>query len=167
MDPLAIVEEHVRLENAHDLDGIMGTFGPDARYDDEPWNEHHLGLEQVRSYYQTLLRVAPDLKTEVLKSHLSADAVILEVIVSGTQRGSWRGLPPTGRFVEFPLCGVFTFGVDGKIAGERIYYDRATVLRQLGIFHEPTTPAGRILTPILHPITVVRALFHRSPPSRS
>jgi len=161
VDRLAIVEEHVRLENAHDLDGIMGTFGPEARYDDEPWNEHHLGHEQVRSYYQTLLRVAPDLKTEVLKRHLSGDAVILEVIVSGTQRGSWRGLPPTGRFVEFPLCGIFTFGADGKIAGERIYYDRATVLRQLGIFHEPTTPAGRILTPILHPITLLRALFHR------
>ena len=32
MDRLAIVEEHVRLENAHDLDGIMGTFGAVACY---------------------------------------------------------------------------------------------------------------------------------------
>src|SRR5438105_7132013 len=31
-----LVEEHVRLENLHDLDGILGTFGPDARYDDGP-----------------------------------------------------------------------------------------------------------------------------------
>jgi len=105
MDRLAIVEEHVRLENAHDLDGIMGTFGTDARYDDEPWNEHHLGCEQVRTYYRTLLRVAPDLKTDVKERHLSGDAVILEVIVSGTQCGTWRGLPPTAgssssRFAE-------------------------------------------------------------------
>jgi hypothetical protein len=66
-----------------------------------------------------------------------------------------------GRFVEFPLCGIFTFGADGKIAGERIYYDRATVLRQLGIFHEPTTLPGRILTPMLHPVTLARALLRR------
>jgi len=161
MDRLAIVEEHVRLENAHDLEGIMGTFGADARYDDEPWDEHHLGQDQVRNYYQNLLRVAPDLKTEVKNRHMAGDAVILEVIVSGTHRGNWRGLPPTGRFVEFPLCGIFTFGSEGRIAGERIYYDRATVLRQLGVFHEPTTLAGRILTPILHPITLARALLRR------
>src|SRR4029077_11812739 len=34
---LRIVEEHVSLENEHNLDGIMGTFGETARYDDEPW----------------------------------------------------------------------------------------------------------------------------------
>jgi len=27
----ALVEERVRLENGHDLDGIMGTFGASAR----------------------------------------------------------------------------------------------------------------------------------------
>ena len=30
---LAIVEEHVRCENRHDLVGLMATFGADARYD--------------------------------------------------------------------------------------------------------------------------------------
>ena len=125
MDRLAIVEEHVRFENAHDLDGIMGTFGAVARYDDEPWNEHHLGHDQVRSHYQALLQVTPDLKTDVQKRHVTGEAVILEVVVSGNQRGTWRGLPPTGRFVEFPLCGVVTFGADGKIAGERIFRDNS------------------------------------------
>jgi steroid delta-isomerase-like uncharacterized protein len=161
MARLAIVEEHVRLENAHDLDGIMGTFGADARYDDEPWSEHHLGRDQVRSYYETMLKAAPDLKIDIQKHHVTDDAVLLEVVISGTHRGPWRGLPPTGRHIEFPLCGVFTFGADDKLAGERIYYDRATVLRQLGIFREPTTLAGKILTPLAHPITVTRALFRR------
>ena len=35
------------------------------------------------------------------------------------------------------------------------------VLRQLGIFHEPTTLPGRILTPMLHPVTLARALLRR------
>jgi hypothetical protein len=34
---LDVVEEHVRRENAHDLPGIMATFGHQAYYDDEPW----------------------------------------------------------------------------------------------------------------------------------
>jgi steroid delta-isomerase-like uncharacterized protein len=161
MDRLALVKEHVRLENAHDLDGIMGTFGSEARYDDEPWSEHHLGRDQVRSYYETMLKAAPDLKIDIQKHHVTGDGIILEVLISGTQRGPWRGLPPTGRHIEFPLCGVFTFGADDELAGERIYYDRATVLRQLGIFREPTTLAGKILTPLAHPIIVARALFRR------
>jgi hypothetical protein len=33
---LKVVDEHVRLENHHDLEGIMGTFGATAHYDDEP-----------------------------------------------------------------------------------------------------------------------------------
>ena len=45
---LSLVEEHVRLENAHDLDGVIQTFGDAARYDDEPWNLHYEGRDQVR-----------------------------------------------------------------------------------------------------------------------
>ena len=41
--------------------------------------------------------------------------------------------------------------------GEKIYYDRASVLRQLGVFREPTTVAGRLLTAINHPVTNARA----------
>ncbi len=30
----AVVDEHIRCENRHDLDAMMATFGMDARYDD-------------------------------------------------------------------------------------------------------------------------------------
>jgi hypothetical protein len=83
--------------------------------------------------------------------------VILEVRISGTHTGPWRGLPATGRRLDFPLCGLFTFDAEGRLAGERIYYDRATILRQLGIFTEPDTAAGKLLTPLLHPVTMLRA----------
>jgi hypothetical protein len=73
---LAAVEEHVRLEDRHDLDGIVGTFGASARYDEEPW-------------------------------------------------------------------------------------DDATVLQQLGVFHEPGGTIGRIETVIMHPLTVAQAVRER------
>ena len=71
---------------------------------------------------------------------------------------AWRGLPATGRRVEIPLCGVYTFDENDRLAGERIYYDRATVLQQLGIFHEPQSILGQITTLATHPITITRAL---------
>jgi hypothetical protein len=33
---IALVEQHIRLENDHDLEGVLGTFGEAASYDDEP-----------------------------------------------------------------------------------------------------------------------------------
>ena len=106
---LAVVEEHVRLENRHDLHGIMGTFGASARYDEEPWDDHHIGRDAVRGYYDRLFRALPDLLIDVRQRHVAEEAVLLEVMISGHHLGAWRGLPPTGRPLRFPLCGIFTF----------------------------------------------------------
>src|SRR5579872_3104349 len=141
---IAIVEKHVRLENEHDLDGVLGTFGDTACYDDEAWGEHYQGAEGVRKFYEQIMKALPDLEIEVQRRHVTDYAVILEVIIRGTQRGEWRGLPPTGRRIEFPLCGIYTFDSKDRLAGEKIYYDRATVLNQLGVFHEPQSLLGQI-----------------------
>ncbi|MFI5120243.1 MAG: hypothetical protein ACHQM4_07515 [Thermoanaerobaculia bacterium] len=45
--------------------------------------------------------------------------------------------------------------------GERIYYDRATVLRQCGVFREPTSPSGRLLLFLNHPVNIISALLRR------
>jgi steroid delta-isomerase-like uncharacterized protein len=155
---LRTVDEHIALENQHDLDGIMRTFGSTASYDDEPWDGHHTGRDGVRAYYEGLLKALPDLRIEVQQRYATEQAVVVEVIISGHHRGAWRGLPPTGRFVRFPLCGIFLFDADDRLAGERIYYDRATVLRQLGVFHEPDRILGRIGTVLVHPLTIGRAV---------
>jgi len=158
---MAIVEEHVRLENEHNLEGVIQTFGESARYDDEPWDQHYEGREQVRQFYEQLMAALPDLRIEIMRRHVAAEAITLEVIIRGTQLGPWRGLPATGRRVEIPLCGVYTFDADDCLAGERIYYDRAMVLRQLGVFREPQTVLGGITILLTHPITILQALVRR------
>jgi steroid delta-isomerase-like uncharacterized protein len=156
-----LVEEHVKLENDHDLAGILGTFGAQAAYDDEPWNDRRRGRDQVEAYYRELLTAMPDLRIEIEASHAAADAVILETIISGSHRGIWRGLPPTGRSLEFPLCGIFTFDQDDRLSGERIYYDKAGVLQQLGLLHDPMTKIGGLVTGLTHPITIAKAYGRR------
>jgi len=154
---VALVEEHVRRENAHDLPGIMATFGARAWYDDEPWSEHHEGRDAVHGYYESLLTSLPDLHIAITHRLAAEEGVALEVRISGTHLGAWRGLPATGRRVTFPLCGLFTFDEGGKLAGERIYYDRADVLHQVGLYHDPQTLLGRLETLLAHPVTVARA----------
>jgi len=158
---IAIVERHIRLENEHNLEGVLGTFGDAAHYDDEAWGEHHEGRDGVRLFYEQLMGALPDLEIKVQRRHVTDDAILVEVLIRGTHLGAWRGLPATGRRVEFPLCGVYTFDADNRLAGEKIYYDRATVLRQVGVFHEPQSILGQVSTLATHPLTIARALARR------
>jgi len=158
---IAIVEQHVRLENAHDLNGVLSTFGDTAHYEDEAWSEHYQGRDGVRTFYAQLMSALPDLNIETLRRHVTDEVIVLEVIIRGTHLGPWRGLPATGARVEIPLCGLYTFDDKDRLAGERIYYDRATVLRQLGVFHEPDRIQGRITTLLTHPITLAKALVRQ------
>lgn len=157
---IALVEQHVRLENAHDLEGVLGTFGDAAHYD-EAWCEHYEGTTGVREFYSQLMNALPDLEIQVVRRHATQEAIVLEVMIRGTQLGPWRGLPATGRRVEIPLCGVYTFDEQDRLAGERIYYDRGSVLRQLGVFHEPQTILGRFTTLLTHPVTMVSAVVRK------
>jgi steroid delta-isomerase-like uncharacterized protein len=158
---IALVEEHIRLENAHDLEGVLRTFGDAARYDDEAWDEHHHGPDGVRNFYQQLMSAIPDLAIDVQNRHITGEAILVEVVIRGTHLGAWRGLPPTGRSIQFPLCGIYTFDANDRLAGERIYYDRATVLRQLGVFYEPQSAMGQLSTLITHPLTIAKALLRK------
>ncbi len=42
------------------------------------------------------------------------------------------GIPPTNRYVEVALVAIVRFR-DGKIAHEHIYWDQASVLKQIGL----------------------------------
>jgi hypothetical protein len=112
------LQEHIRLANLHDLDGIMQTFGMGARYNDEPWDEHRIGRPAVQSYYAQVMIAVPDLVIDVKKQYFAAEAIVMEVVA---------------------------FDEADKLAGEKIYYDRASILAQLGFFHEPVTLIGRVM----------------------
>ena len=45
---IAVVEQHIRLENEHELEGVLRTFGDSAQYDDDPWkNTMKAGMESA------------------------------------------------------------------------------------------------------------------------
>src|SRR5204863_3040055 len=54
----AIVDEHVRCENLHDVEATMATFGKDARYDDEPWADHRTGRDVLHRAHGALSDLA-------------------------------------------------------------------------------------------------------------
>jgi steroid delta-isomerase-like uncharacterized protein len=126
-----LVDEHVRAENEHELDGTMATMNETPLF--KLNNDEVSGRDGVRAFYADLFQGFPDFHIDVTQRHVSDEAVILEVIISGTHTNEWRGIPASGRPIEVPLCVVFPFDESDRITGERAYFDGALWLRQLGV----------------------------------
>jgi hypothetical protein len=102
----------------------------------------------------------PDFRYEPERMHHADDAIVVEGTFRGTHLGTWRGLPATGRTVEFPMLIVFPFEGEAMM-GERLYFDLSTALRQLGVARDPSSAAGKVETVLAHPVTLTRALLRR------
>ena len=125
------VQEHFHIENTHDLDAVMDTFG--TTYSFLANNELHKKRKAMRTFYGEFFRGFPDLRFDIKCLHVGDEAIPVELVLSGTHSGPWFGMPPTGRRFELPACAVFIFDENDKIAGERGYFDSALLLRQLGL----------------------------------
>ena len=127
----AIVREHMESENVHDFDQTIGTFDH-PRYEIVPTGEVYDGEEEVREYFRTTREAFPDQRNENQVLYFAEDAVIVELDLLGTHKGELRGIPPTGKSFKVRICALFLFEPGGeKIVCERVYFDQASVLRQL------------------------------------
>ena len=157
----ATVREHMESENVHDFDTTIGTF-EHPRYELIATGEVHDGEPEVRAYFAETREAFPDQRNEPLVIHHADDAVIVEFLLKGTHKGPLRGLPPTGRAFECRMTAFFLFDPDGdKIVAERVYFDQATIMRQLGVAHDPSSVAGRVSTLVSHPVTIGGAVAKR------
>jgi steroid delta-isomerase-like uncharacterized protein len=128
---LTIVREHMESENTHDFDVTMATF-EHPRYEIVPTGEVYDGPDEVATYFRTTRNAFPDQRNENTTLHVADDAVIAEFDLLGTHRGEIRGIPPTGRTFRCRVCAIFEFPPSSDhITCERVYFDTATIARQL------------------------------------
>jgi steroid delta-isomerase-like uncharacterized protein len=127
-----LVREHMESENTHDFGVTLGTFAEHPRYEIVPTGEVYDGSEEVARYYQETRAAFPDQRNELIALHHADDAVVVEFWLRGTHNGDFRGVPPTGKSFECRMAAFFLF--DGEnLVNERVYFDAATILTQLGL----------------------------------
>ncbi len=128
---LALVREHMLSENEHRFEDSLATFDH-PRYELIATGEVYDGPSEVARYYGTSRAAFPDQRNENVVLHQAEDAVIAEFDLLGTMEGELRGIEPTGRSFRCRMCALFLFEPDGtRIVCERIYFDQATIARQL------------------------------------
>jgi predicted ester cyclase len=126
----AVVKAHIQAEAiAHDVAAALATF-KHPRYDVPALGGVVDGAAGVDGLLHALLAAFPDFWLREGEHYHADNAVIVECMFGGTQKGEWAGLAPTGRPMEVAAALFFLFEDDGLVC-ERVYFDHATVLRQL------------------------------------
>jgi steroid delta-isomerase-like uncharacterized protein len=137
------IEEHLAAESSQDLAALLEGMTDDCynlvMCDPAPL---YSGPEAVARRYRGLWAALPDLNVRLRRVLLaSTEIAVSEHRLSGTHRGSLFGVPPSGRHVEVDTVVVWEL-VNGRIKGETVYFDLATMLRQVGYLTLPIEAPG-------------------------
>jgi carboxymethylenebutenolidase len=132
-------EKHLEGEFVtKDTEASLETMVDDAEVDHIPHHSGGQGKAALRHFYRDnfIPSWPSDLQMKPLNRVIGDNQLVDELLLTftHTKRMEWflPGLEPTHRKVKIQLVVVVQFR-DGKLARERIYWDHATVLRQVGL----------------------------------
>jgi carboxymethylenebutenolidase len=139
-------EEHTKHEFAtRDTEATLATMVDDAYVNHVPVLTGGMGKSALREFYSRdfIPTMPPDTKLTPISRTVGEDQLVDEMIFSftHTQEMPWMlpGIAPTNRHVEVALVAIVRFRGD-KLAHEHIYWDQASVLKQIGLLTDPALP---------------------------
>jgi len=151
-DLLRLWEEHTSHEFVtHDTEATLATMVEDAYVNHIPVMTGGHGKAALRTFYSRdfIPTMPPDTTLSPISRTVGEDQLVDEMIFSFTHTREipWMlpGIAPTNRKVEIPLVAIVKFR-DGKLAHEHIYWDQASVLKQIGILTDPKLPVFGVET---------------------
>lgn len=133
LDPAnaAVLERHVRAEMAFDMDATLATLTADCLFEDMPTGTRYRGRDGARAYYREWWDAFGNRPQGSRLYVPTGDCLIVETRFVGTHRGPFQGVRASGRAIDLPLV-IFVRFAGGLMSGERFYYDRATLMAQIG-----------------------------------
>ena len=156
-------DEHTKQEFVtHDTEATLATMVEDAYVNHVPVLTGGFGKAALRVFYSKdfIPSMPPDTVLTPISRTVGEEQLVDEMIFSftHTQEMPWMlpGVAPTNRRVEVPLVAIVRFRGD-KLVHEHIYWDQASVLKQIGLLTDPTLPvfgvetAKRVVDPEFRP----------------
>jgi predicted ester cyclase/heme-degrading monooxygenase HmoA len=132
MSAMDAARRYVAAWNARNATRLAESFRPGGTYED-PNTGGPIEAGPLGHYAGSLWAAFPDLTFEELGYGETAPGeIVFRWVMRGTNRGSLRGLPPTGATIALPGADFITACDDGlqRVEG---FFDGATLMRQLGV----------------------------------
>jgi carboxymethylenebutenolidase len=145
-DLIQLWEEHTRHEfSTRDTEATLATMVDDAYVNHIPVLTGGYGKDALRRFYsrEFIPTMPADTTLTPISRTVGEDQIVDEMIFSftHTQEMPWMlpGIAPTNRRVEVPLVAIVHFR-DDKLAHEHLYWDQASVLKQIGLLEDSKLP---------------------------
>ncbi len=129
-----VIREMYAAFNSHDPEGIRRFLGPEFEWTIVARDEVIRDADEMVHGDRDFFAKFPDVRVEIENLIASGPFVVVEWRGSGTNTGAWDAeTPATGRRFDRLGCSVAELDADGKIVRYRDYFDRAQMLRPLGL----------------------------------
>jgi steroid delta-isomerase-like uncharacterized protein len=89
------------------------------------WNENK------KEFLAPFTKAFPDLRRNIVDMVAEGEKVAVSINVTGTYKGEFQGIPPTGKQVSFTAMDILTI-IDGKITEEWATADMMGLMQQIG-----------------------------------
>ena len=123
---LELLEEHFTSEVEKEFDRTIATFAGHPRYEIMATGQVYDGEQDVRGYFAASRSLFPDQRNELVSLRHTDDGVLVELDLLGTHGN--------GRAFRSRMAALFLFEEGGQgIVCERVYFDQASILRQVGL----------------------------------
>ena len=138
MDHTATISRFYELVNAGEIDQFGALLADD-------FVEHEVtpGLAPTKAgvlqFFHMNLAAFPDFRMTPEEILPSGNTVVARVRLTGTNRGSFMGMPATGKPVDIQLIDIIRSGDDGLAHEHWGVVDALAMMQQLGL--APTGPA--------------------------
>ncbi len=118
--------------NAHDADRYAKCLHEDFIFESAGVSQPLVGREASRQYMKHWLAAFPDVNYELVEVITKDNYVVTRFHCTGTHKGTFMGHTATHRHIDLRGC-LISLIQDGKRAHSWIYWDTATLMRQLGL----------------------------------
>jgi len=147
-DNATIARAHYDSFNRRDTDTGLSLVTDDVKWLNVPFNSTFIGRQGYREFLENWTTAMPDCKVEITNVVAGDEWSVVEFNGRGTHTGPLVApqgtLPATQKKLDLKFCELLRIK-DGQITEGRLYFDAATMLRQLGLF--PPTPMPMPNTP--------------------
>ena len=131
-----LVRRHVDYFNKRNLPEGAKHVTAEFESANVPLDESHRGPKGYQQSAEGWITAFPDAKMEVTRVIAGENSAVLEFRGKGTHKGILKGpngpIKPTGKKLDMPFVEVHEFKGE-KLHRMSLYFDVATMMRQLGI----------------------------------
>lgn len=129
---ISIIKAYFKALDKKDVE-TASSFWADNHLFHFPSNGQGMNKEMRKGMSQAFGSAFPDLQHTIDDYVETGNKIAIRGSFTGTQNGTFNGIPPTGKSVRVGFTGIAEINNEGKVANEWVDMDLAGLLQQLGV----------------------------------